>query len=271
MKTVTIFWQSQSGNTFACVKAAADELEKAGVTVFLHHILSVESPKLDTEVYIFAFPVFNFKPASAMKDFINNLPAEVKGKKALIIVSCTGTWSGTPYTTKKLLKRKGLELCGSVMAHGSESYILLRKYVPVLNNGGLPDRKELQKVRKFVAEENKKELKPKFYMFNPLSLFYWLGVISPDNAPGKVFKKKLWDKEKCTLCGYCYELCPSKALTREGDVLKCDGDKCVGCCGCFNICTVSAWTTSIYKKENFYRGEYIKELIKTINKKEGGK
>jgi len=271
MKSVTIFWQSQSGNTFACVKAAAEEFEKAGAAVFLQNILSKEPLKIDTEVYIFAFPVFNFKPASAMKDFINNLPGEVKGKKALIIVSCTGLWSGTPYTIKKLLKKKGIDLCGGVLARGSESYILLRKYIPALNNCGLPDQKELQKVRDFAAKANKNELKPKFYMFNPLSLFYWLGVVSPDNAPGMVFKNKLWAKEKCTLCGYCYELCPSKAIARETDTLKCDGDKCVGCCGCFNICPVSAWTTSTYKKENFYHGEYAKELIKTLDKKEGGK
>jgi flavodoxin/Pyruvate/2-oxoacid:ferredoxin oxidoreductase delta subunit len=267
MKKVTIFWQSQSGNTYACVKAAAEEFVKNGVTVELHHILSKEAPKYDSEVYIFAFPVYNFKPTTTMRDFINNMPEEVRGKKALIIVSCTGIWSGTPYTIRKLLKKKGVDFCGGVLAKGSESYILLRKYVGVLNNNGLPDEKELQKVRKFAAKAAKQELKPKFYMFNPLSLFYWLGVVSPDNAPGMVFKNKLWAKEKCTLCGYCYKLCPSGALTRDSDVLKCDEAKCVGCCGCFNICPVSAWTTPVYKKENFYKGEYAGELIKTISDK----
>ncbi|OGF46551.1 MAG: hypothetical protein A2452_05280 [Candidatus Firestonebacteria bacterium RIFOXYC2_FULL_39_67] len=271
MKSVTIFWQSQSGNTFACVKAAAEELERAGTSVFLHHILAKEAPKFDTEVYIFAFPVYNFKPATAMRDFINNLPPEAKGKKALLVVNCSGAWSGTPYVMKKILKKKGIELCGGVLARGSESYILLRKYIKVLNNTGMPDQKELRKVRDFVSKAGKQELKPKFYMFNPLSLFYWLGVISPDNAPGKAFKNRLYDKEKCTLCGYCYSLCPSSAITRDADTLKCDENKCVGCCGCFNICPVNAWTTPVYKAENFYKGAYAKDLIKTLSKKENGK
>ena len=271
MRSATIFWQSQSGNTFACVKAALEELQKAGVEVKLHHILTKENLPLSSEVYIFAFPVFNFKPTTTMRDFVNNLPEEVKGKKALLVVNCTGTWSGTPYVMKKLLKKKGIDLCGGVMARGSESYILLRKYVKVLNNAGMPDQKELQKVRDFVAKANKSELKPKNYLFNPLSLFYWLGVISPDNAPGRAFKNRLWDKEKCTLCGYCYKLCPSGAITREQDELKCKEDACVGCCGCFNICPVSAWTTPVYKKENFYKGEYAKDLIKTLSRKENGK
>ncbi|MFH1074419.1 MAG: hypothetical protein V1752_04945 [Candidatus Firestonebacteria bacterium] len=46
--------------------------------------------------------------------------------------------------------------------------------------------------------------------------------------------------------------------------------KCVGCCGCFNICPIGAWETPVYKKENFYKGEYAQDLIKTLNKKKGG-
>jgi len=274
MRSVTIFWQSQSGNTFGCVAAAAKEFENAGTQVFLNHILSKELPKLDTEIYIFAFPVYNFKPATAMRDFINNLPEEVKGKKALLIVNCSGLWSSTPYLMKKLLKKKGIELCGAVLARGSESYILLRKYVKILNNSGMPDEKQLQKVRNFAAQACQRELKPKFYIFNPLSLFHWLALLSPDNAPGKAFSNRECDKEKCTLCGYCYELCPSGAITREGDVLKCDEKKCVGCCGCFNICPVSAWTTPAYKTENFYKGPYAKDMIREAiikRKKTGGK
>ncbi len=273
MRSATIFWQSQSGNTFGCVQAAAGELSRAGTEVHLHHILSQLPPRLDTEVYIFAFPVFNFKPASAMRDFIKGLPEKVKGKKALIIVSCTGLWSGTPYTLKKILKEKGLGLCGAVLARGSESYILLRKYVKLLNNNGQPDEKQLQKVREFIARANKGELKPRFYMFNPFSLFYWLGRISPDNAPGRAFFGRAWDRGKCTLCGYCYALCPSGAITRDGENLKCEDNKCVGCCGCFNICPAGAWTTPVYKAENFYKGPYAKELIKEalLKGKEGGK
>lgn len=271
MKSVTIFWQSQSGNTFACVKTAADELVRAGAKVYLHHILSKDPPKFDTEVYIFAFPVYNFKPTTTMRDFINNLPEGVKGKKALIIVSCTGLWSGTPYTMKKLLKKKGIELCGALMTKGSESYILLRKYVKVLDNKDMPDEKELNKVRAFVAKVNEGELKEQTYYFNPFSLFYWLGVISPDNAPGKAFSKREWDKETCTFCGYCYELCPSGAITREKEKLSCDEKKCLGCCGCFNICPFGSWTTPVYKARNFYKGQYARELVKDLidRRKEG--
>ena len=97
--------------------------------------------------------------------------------------------------------------------------------------------------------------------------------ISPDNAPGRAFFGRAWDREKCTLCGYCYALCPSGAITRDGEILKCEDNKCVGCCGCFNICPASAWTTPVYKTENFYKGPYAKDLIKEalLKGKEGGK
>ena len=262
MKSATIFWQSQSGNTFACVKTAEEELERNGVKVKLHHILSKNPPDISSEVLIFAFPIYNFKPATTMRDFIKNLPEGVKDKRALIIVNCSGLWTNTPAIMKKLLKTKGITLCGALKTKGSESYILLRKYVKLLNNNGQPDTKQLQKVRNFVKKAFEKELKPKFFFFNPLSLFHWLGAISPDNAPGMAYPNRTIDMNKCTLCGFCYKLCPSGAITREDDSLKCDEKKCLGCCGCFNVCPVSAWETPTYKNENFYKGEWVKEFIK---------
>jgi len=267
MKTVSIFWQSHSGNNFACVKAATEEFEKAGVAVKTQSILSKESLPLEAELYVFIFPVFNFKPATAMRDFIMNLPETVRGRKVLVIVNCGGFWANVPAIMKKLLKEKGMFLCGALKTRGSESYIVLRKYIKALNNGGMPDAKELEKVRVFIANACQTELKPENYFFNPLSLFHWMGRFAPDNAPGRTFRHRVWDKEKCTLCGYCYKLCPSGAITKEGADLKCDEKKCVGCCGCFNICPVNAWETPAFKKEYFYKGEYAKELIKTLKGK----
>ena len=50
------------------------------------------------------------------------------------------------------------------------------------------------------------------------------------------------DKEKCTGCGNCAEICPVEAITLENDKAKIDGEACVDCGTCVDECPVEAIT-----------------------------
>ncbi len=52
----------------------------------------------------------------------------------------------------------------------------------------------------------------------------------------------LWDEERCTECGFCVSLCPSKALqaSKKTQKMSYDPDKCVACEYCILICPVQA-------------------------------
>ena len=48
------------------------------------------------------------------------------------------------------------------------------------------------------------------------------------------------DKEKCTGCGSCVEVCPVDALSLENDKAKVDEDTCIDCGTCVDECPVEA-------------------------------
>ena len=61
------------------------------------------------------------------------------------------------------------------------------------------------------------------------------------NPESQSFKKQmLYDKDKCTLCGKCVEVCPQKAITIENNVLITDMNKCNFCGECVIYCIAGA-------------------------------
>ena len=48
------------------------------------------------------------------------------------------------------------------------------------------------------------------------------------------------DTEKCTGCGDCVEVCPTEAITLDGEVASVDPDTCVDCGVCVDECPVEA-------------------------------
>ncbi len=50
------------------------------------------------------------------------------------------------------------------------------------------------------------------------------------------------DKEKCTGCGDCIEVCPVEALKLEDEKSVCDEDECTDCLACVDECPEEAIT-----------------------------
>jgi len=48
------------------------------------------------------------------------------------------------------------------------------------------------------------------------------------------------DKEKCTGCGSCVEICPVEALKLVDDKATVDPDTCIDCGSCVDECPVEA-------------------------------
>jgi len=71
------------------------------------------------------------------------------------------------------------------------------------------------------------------------------GLVGPgsfiENKTGswKVFKPE-YDKEKCTMCNFCWFYCPEGCIYRKGDHMEFDMDYCKGCGICANECPVDA-------------------------------
>ncbi len=55
-------------------------------------------------------------------------------------------------------------------------------------------------------------------------------------------KRIVWDKKKCTHCGLCIDVCPTKALIFRKPEMRIEFDKrkCIACELCLKICPVKA-------------------------------
>ena len=51
-----------------------------------------------------------------------------------------------------------------------------------------------------------------------------------------------WNKESCSDCGLCINICPTKAILKEGDAYALDETKCINCSICTSGCPEGAWT-----------------------------
>jgi Pyruvate/2-oxoacid:ferredoxin oxidoreductase delta subunit len=51
------------------------------------------------------------------------------------------------------------------------------------------------------------------------------------------------DKEKCTCCGLCVDICPEQAISMN-DAVTVDSNKCTGCSSCVNECPNEAISMS---------------------------
>ncbi len=71
------------------------------------------------------------------------------------------------------------------------------------------------------------------------------GMVGPgsfkENKTGswKVFHPE-YDKEKCTMCNFCWFYCPEGCIYRKGDHMEYDMEYCKGCGICANECPVDA-------------------------------
>src|SRR4030043_130619 len=72
------------------------------------------------------------------------------------------------------------------------------------------------------------------------------------------------DKEKCTGCGECVEICPVNVIKMEGDFPVVDKEWCIGCGVCANPCPVSA--VKLVRKSDAIPPKDFKELHREILK-----
>ncbi len=261
-RKITIFWYSQTGNSFSCAERAGNLLEENGYEVTYSYVLNPTDNSYEADLFLFVFPAMQFFVPPPVKNFIKNIPLQRTEKKALAIITCAGAPANVPSILKGLLFEKNIALVNNLIIRSRNSWIFLTKLIPPIRKTKKPDEKSFIRVESFIQKNMIKGIRKKLIIFNPFSLFHWIGVSgesASENELKKLYGDRTFIKEKCTDCNFCVALCPSGAITREEEINYND-DLCIGCCGCMNVCPTNAWQCSKIPPENFYKGINVKRM-----------
>ena len=261
-RKVTLFWYSQTGNSFSCAERAAKSLEKSGHEVTISYVLNPSDNSYDADLFLFVFPTMQFYVPGPVKNFINNMPTQSTAKKALAIITCAGAPANVPSILKGMLSEKNIDLANHLIIRSRNSWIFLTKIIPLPMKTKKPDEKSFLRVESFIQKNTINGIRKKLTIFNPLSLFHWIGVYgesASETELKKLYGDRIFIKEDCTDCNFCVALCPSGAITRTEEIHYND-DLCIGCCGCMNVCPTNAWQCSKIGLENFYKGINVKRM-----------
>jgi ferredoxin len=261
-RKVALFWYSQTGNSFSCAERAGNLLERSGREVTISYVLNPTDNSYDSDLFLFVFPTMQFYVPCAMKNFIENMPRQSTNKKALAIITCAGAPANVPAILKRMLSEKNIDLVNHLVIRSRNSWIFLNKIIPLPQKTIKPDEKSFIRVESFIQRNMMNGIRKKLTIFNPLSLFHWIGVYgesASENELKKLYGDRTFLKEKCIDCNYCVALCPSGAIIR-GEEISYNDDLCIGCCGCMNVCPTNAWQCSKIGPEFFYKGMNVKTM-----------
>lgn len=266
-KQVTIFWYSQTGHSFTCARTAEALLKKNDFTVNFESIYNWDSKWLDTGLFIFVFPVFNFNVPVALKKILRDIPRLKNRGEALAIITCAGVPANTPKILKDFLEKKNIHLASHLIIRSRDSYIPFAKWFSIINAKRKPDSRSFSKVEKYVYLNLVKGINEKSIWFNPLNPFHWLGAVAPDNGAKLLLGERIFKKELCVKCGFCAALCPSGSIKVEDGKICYEDKTCIGCCGCMNICPENAWETSWFDAKYYNKGLNVKNMANASGKR----
>ncbi len=83
-------------------------------------------------------------------------------------------------------------------------------------------------------------------------------VLSPQRMEEHAFsggRQAIIDRDSCTGCGYCAEVCRLDAIRRDGDVYIVEDIACEGCAACYYQCPVEAIRMEPRKAGAWFRSE----------------
>jgi len=236
-RDVELFVFSGTGNSLLAAQAVAGVLKYEKLSV---HVRSMDQPcpkNLSIETAIgLIFPVACFSTYPTVWRFIESMPAG-EGREVFAIGTMGGAAFGMQGPLRKILSKKGYNPVGAKFLTMPGNY----------NNKTL-------NVEKDAARISKANLEAQAFAYDLLDgNARWKGGIpvlsslvhkfgqsrTPWNLFYKVFPISV-DKEKCTRCKRCVNICPASAITLKEDYPAVERLVCESCQRCAGFCPSGA-------------------------------
>ncbi len=249
MPKCLIVYFSQSGTTAQVAECIATGLRSEGYQVDLCNMNGQQPPDVGGyELLGIGSPVYYFRPPFNVMDYVNSLH-DLEGIPAFVFVM-HGAYrfdGGNPL--RHTLSRKGACEAGYFHARGPDLFVGYLKE-GYLFSPGHPTEEELAQSEAFGREVaacvgGKSYFRPEDD--RPPSMIYRLERF----ATGRWFARQVYsrlfrvDKNRCTSCGVCMELCPAGNITEGRGRRPVWGHDCLLCLTCELKCPEEAITSVI--------------------------
>jgi flavodoxin/Pyruvate/2-oxoacid:ferredoxin oxidoreductase delta subunit len=243
MKALVVYF-SQTGNTRLVAEAVGRGLREAGAEAV--DVLPID--KADPQSYAacdllaVGTPVFYYKEAAVVRDWIARLPSRTGPAPALTFNTNGGNPCNTLRRMKKQLAAKGARVVGSYECWGFDTYPI---YLKSFRKWGHPDgadlagaedfgRRMLPQARRLAAGE---DVPPPVYPFVGGKTFR-LSVLCRKPILDWFFPRLNVVADLCTRCGACVRGCPTENIRlAPGPVFD---NRCIHCYMCERICPHNA-------------------------------
>lgn len=261
---VCILYFSGTGNTWWVSKKLTEELINKGRTAEYHSIelLDIQEASAlinDSDMIIFAYPIYGSCVPEPMKKFIDNLQKPIKPKRTGIFCTQMAFSGDGAWHYHKILEQKGfavvwthhfkmpnnISIKASPIAFSDD----LSKIGKIMKKCGINIKKAADEIALGKSRFKGKGLVSFLLGLSQRPIFKHL-TKRPFKSPYKT------NPQKCVKCMRCIQICPEGniKLSEEGIIF---GTDCALCLRCYSFCpktAIKAYGLSHSDKKKTYRG-----------------
>ena len=249
MTRCLIVYFSQSGTTARVAESIAAGLRTDGYEVDLHNMKGQPPPDVrDYDVFGFGSPVYYYRPPFNVTDYLKGLP-DLDGMPAFVFVMYGTYRFDTGNKIRQTLASKRAKEVGYFHSRGHDLFVGYLKE-GYLFSPGRPSDVELAEAEAFGRDvaahiAGRQYVRPQ--EDPPPSPVYRLERF----LTGRWFARNIYsrlfrvDREKCTACGLCMQLCPTGNVAEGRNRRPVWGRNCLLCLTCELKCPEGAITSPV--------------------------
>lgn len=245
IKKLKLIYFSPTGTTQKVLESiaggmGAEDIEHINLT--LPEGVQKTVPPFSDEIVFLGAPVYGGRlPADAVKRF-----RQLKAEKTLAIIVVV--YGNREFEDALLeLKNLAIELGFTPVAGGAfiAEHSFATKSVPIAN--GRPDSLDVQKATDF-GVKIKDKIKAMQSSDEAQTDLKIPGRFPYEGGVRTLAASPLTNKDSCTLCGTCADVCPTAAISINGSVAT-QIERCIRCCACIKSCPTDSryWEDSTMK------------------------
>lgn len=258
-KPIDFYYFSGTGNTYLVVKKMKETFQEYHITTALNKIENTPPEEVNLEHIIgLGFPIVELSTYEFVWKFIKSLP-EARDTEIFMVDTLAGFSGGIVGPVKRILEKKGYHPIGACE-------IVMPPNIFYIEDEKVSKKKVKKGLKK--AEKYARALidgKSKWGRVPLISdAVYYTSLLGLKMTETDLNQKLLnfnSDKEKCSKCQICFQLCPVDNIKIEENGYPEHLKHCQYCLRCTSFCPKGAISCPVNYKGKTYRAIKAKELL----------